>query len=195
MERRPATAAEAKALANPLRLRILRLCLHQPMTNKELADALGKEPGALLHHVRTLQRTGFLDVAEVRTGRRGAVEKPYRATGKSWTLDIGERTVGTVAMLEAFRSELAEAGPDAVVLGSRFALRLTPAAAAEFETEMSALIDRYVARQGPDGDSFGVFVGMHRTRSSAPADLDRTRAIAQDLPRSADTSGEGPEAS
>ena len=164
MERRPATAEEAKALANPLRLRILRLCLHQPMTNKELAEALGREPGALLHHVRTLQRTGFLDVAEVRTGRRGAVEKPYRATGKSWTLDIGSdhKGAGTLAMLEAFRAEMHEAGPEAVVLSSRFALRLTPERAAQFQQQLSALIDDYVALEDPEGERYGAFVGLHR---------------------------------
>jgi len=37
MKKRQATAAEAKALANPLRLRILRLCLDEALTNKELA--------------------------------------------------------------------------------------------------------------------------------------------------------------
>ena len=44
--RRPATAAEAKALAHPLRIRILRLCLDQALTNKQLAERLGKDPTA-----------------------------------------------------------------------------------------------------------------------------------------------------
>jgi len=164
VQRRPATAEEAKALANPLRLRILRLCLHEPMTNKELAEALGKEPGALLHHVRTLQRTGFLASAEVRTGRRGAVEKPYLATGKSWTLDIGSghEAAGTFAMLEAFRAEMHDAGPEAVVQSSRFALRLKADVVERFQQQLTALIDDYVALEDPDGDRYGVFVGMHR---------------------------------
>ena len=42
--RRPADEAEAKALASPLRLRILRLALHEPRTNKEIAEALGATP-------------------------------------------------------------------------------------------------------------------------------------------------------
>ena len=47
--RRPATAAEAKALAHPLRMRILRLCLDRSLTNKQLAEWLGKDPGTVLH--------------------------------------------------------------------------------------------------------------------------------------------------
>ena len=43
--RRPADEAEAKALASPLRLRILRITLHEPRTNKEIAEALGLQPG------------------------------------------------------------------------------------------------------------------------------------------------------
>jgi DNA-binding transcriptional ArsR family regulator len=86
--RRPATAAEAKALAHPLRMRILRLCLDQALTNKQLAEWLGKDPGTVLHHVRTLVATGFLVAEEVRQGETGRLEKPYRSTGKSWSLSL-----------------------------------------------------------------------------------------------------------
>src|SRR5919201_57526 len=58
--RRGATAEEAKAMGHPMRLRILRLCLDQELTNKQLAERLGKDPGTLLHHVRILVNAGFL---------------------------------------------------------------------------------------------------------------------------------------
>src|SRR4051794_4556913 len=51
---RPATVEEHKALSHPLRLRILRLCLDEPKTNRELADRLDANPATVLHHVRTL---------------------------------------------------------------------------------------------------------------------------------------------
>src|SRR5438045_7837739 len=100
MEKRQATPEEAKALSNPVRLRILRLCLDEALTNKQLADRLGKDPGTVLHHVRTLVDTDFLRVDDVRTGAKGALEKPYRATGKSWTLDVGDASE-TIAMIDA----------------------------------------------------------------------------------------------
>src|SRR5882672_8419389 len=84
--KRAATPAEFKAMAHPLRLRILRLCLHDALTNKELAARLKKDPATVLHHVRMLVDTGFLAPDRVRSGARGALEKPYRATGKSWVL-------------------------------------------------------------------------------------------------------------
>ena len=69
--RRPATLQEARALAHPLRLRILRLCLDQARTNSELAALLGQKPATMLYHVRTLLRTGFLAEEPTRPGPRG----------------------------------------------------------------------------------------------------------------------------
>jgi DNA-binding CsgD family transcriptional regulator len=115
--RRAATPEEAKALAHPLRLRILRLCIDQALTNRQLAERLGRDPGTVLHHVRTLVATGFLVPDEVRQGEKGALEKPYHSTGKSWSLSLDEgpavETSASQAMLEAFLAELAEAGPGA----------------------------------------------------------------------------------
>jgi hypothetical protein len=35
-------------------MRILRFCLHEPHTNREIADEFDLNPGTSLHHVRTL---------------------------------------------------------------------------------------------------------------------------------------------
>ena len=86
--RRAATSAEAKALAHPLRLRIIRLTYDRALTNAELAALLHENPATVLHHVRTLVRTGFLKPVKERPGPKGTTEKPYRSTGKSWTLDV-----------------------------------------------------------------------------------------------------------
>ena len=166
--RRPATAAEAKALAHPLRMRILRLCLDRSLTNKQLAEWLGKDPGTVLHHVRTLVATGFLVPDEVRQGSKGALEKPYRATGKSWTLSLEESPVPeattTQAMLEAFLAELAEAGgPSAATSFNRLALTLNKASRDELLARVLAILDEFVTRPpDPDGEPYGLLFGMHR---------------------------------
>src|SRR5262245_7933609 len=119
MGNRPATPEEARALANPLRLRILRLCLDRSMTKEEPAARLDRDAGSVLHHVRILVATGFLAADEERRGARGAVERPYRSTGKSWTLDVGDEDPGMLAMVDAFRDELAETPDEGVVMLSR----------------------------------------------------------------------------
>jgi DNA-binding CsgD family transcriptional regulator len=167
IERRPATADEAKAMAHPLRLRVLRLCLDQELTNKELAERLGKDPGTLLHHVRILVKTGFLALGETRHGAHGALEKPYRATGKSWTLNFdhpGEPDPGiSRPMLQAFLEELAESGPGAMENETRLGLTLGEASLAEFERRLTALFDEFVERSPePDGAAYGLYLAMHR---------------------------------
>jgi predicted ArsR family transcriptional regulator len=165
-DRRPATPAEAKALASPLRLRILRLCLDQALTNKQLAERLGRDPGTVLHHVRTLVATGFLAPEEVRQGAKGALEKPYRSTGKSWTLSLDKddttETSATQAMLEAFLAELAEAGPGAARDFTRLALTLDDDSLRELETRLREIFDDFAARPpDPGGRTYGLLFGMH----------------------------------
>lgn len=163
-ERRPATPAEARALANPLRLRILRLCLDDALTNREIAAALGAPPGTTLHHVRLLVETGFLRPAEARKGRRGANEKPYQATGKSWELSIGDSpdAAGThAAMVDAFRAELVAAGPERTLFLTRFANRLDDSSLAELTARVDALVDEFARRDDEGGRPMGFLLGGH----------------------------------
>ena len=175
IQRRQATAEEAKAMSHPLRLRALRLCLDQELTNKELAERLGKDPGTLLHHVRILVSTGFLEAGETRHGAHGALEKPYRATGKSWTLDFehpGEPDPGiSRPMLQAFIEELTEAGPGAMQNEARLGLTLADDSLAEFERRLMALMDEFVERSPePGGTRYGLYLAMHRQDRAARAD-------------------------
>src|SRR5690554_7425016 len=88
---RPASEvdADARALASVVRMRILRLCLDEALTNKEIAERLGLPPANTYHHVRTLAQRGFLAAQPERTGTRGAREVPYLAAGKSWATRMG----------------------------------------------------------------------------------------------------------
>jgi predicted ArsR family transcriptional regulator len=170
-QRRDATSAEFKAMAHPLRLRILRLCLHDALTNKQIADRLGQDPATTLHHVRMLCRTGFLTPEPARTGARGALEKPYRATRKSWTLSVSgtdEMVTSFLAGLDALRAELLEAGPESIAVNSRLGLRLSPDELTELAAKLEQLIEEYAARPPtPGGASAGLYVTLHR---QAPAE-------------------------
>ena len=147
MHRRPATARETKALGHPLRLRILRLCREGELTNKQLADRLGKDPGTVLHHVRQLVEAGLLEQAPVRTGPSGALEKPYRTAVDTWWLDGPLESEGTAARhapIEAFEEELREAGPESVRLHDRFVLHLDAEDVTELERRILAVLDDYI---------------------------------------------------
>lgn len=163
-----ANAQEIKALAHPLRLRILRLCGLHELTNKQLADRLGHDPGTVLYHVRQLLASGFLEPAGVRTGVSGALEKPYRSTGRSWSLNAALHDAGPdgpLAPLDAVREELTEAGPDALANLSRFVLHLSPQDAEDLITRVYTVLSEYTDtdHQRSDQPSYGGLFILHRT--------------------------------
>jgi ribosomal protein S18 acetylase RimI-like enzyme len=178
-----ATLAETRALAHPLRLRIIRLLYDRSLTNRELARALGEHPATVLHHVRTLLRNGFIAAEPERRGPRGTIEKPYRSTGRSWTLRIeDDEGVANVsrAALDAFLAELRDAGPVADLHTSRLAVNLTAAARDDLERKLSELLAEYAAiapDADADGEPWAVLVATHRR---APLADDAT--VASELP-------------
>jgi DNA-binding transcriptional ArsR family regulator len=70
---------QIRALAHPLRLRILGLLVREPRTTKQVADLLGENHTKLYHHVQELERAKVIRLTETRQ-KRGTVEKYYQAT-------------------------------------------------------------------------------------------------------------------
>lgn len=67
-----------KAIAHPLRHRILLALGEGVASPKQIAGELGEPLGRVGHHVRVLKRIGAIELVETRQ-RRGAVEHFYRA--------------------------------------------------------------------------------------------------------------------
>lgn len=70
---------QIRALAHPLRLRILGLLAREPRTTKQVAELLGENHTKLYHHVQELERAKVIRLTETRQ-KRGTVEKYYQAT-------------------------------------------------------------------------------------------------------------------
>lgn len=158
VERRDATEAEAKTLASSIRIRILRLCLDEALSNREIAEATGLNPATSLHHVRMLADTGFLEAQEARRGKRGSREIPYLATGKSWFLNTGDMTT---EMLEAFTAEFTAAPYEERTMG-RMAAMLTADEVEEFRSRIDELFEEFRSRRKKDGATqWGLFIAMH----------------------------------
>ncbi len=76
---------QVKALAHPLRMRILEtLVVSDPMTTKQVAEALGEKPTRLYHHVDKLEKVGLIRLTHTRQNR-GATEKYYEAVARSFS--------------------------------------------------------------------------------------------------------------
>ena len=75
-----------KALAHPLRIRILAMLSERAASPVQLAAKLDATLGTVAYHVRTLHTLGLLELVDTRQ-RRGATEHYYRAHGRPRFVD------------------------------------------------------------------------------------------------------------
>lgn len=158
--------ADARALASTVRLRILRLCLDESLTNREIAERLGRNPATVLHHVRTLVDRGFLAAEPVRRGARGSREVPYRATGRSWRAPDfpGKWQV----MASTFLEELHEADPASIRM-TRLGVRLSAEEHAELLARVDGFLEELAARRPtPGGTPYSLLFALHEDAARAP---------------------------
>lgn len=150
--------AQGRALSSPLRLRVLRLCRFDARTNKELAELLDVNPGTMLHHVRTLVKTGFLVAEQERAGAQGAREVPYRATGMSWGMAIAD---GSPVLVETFLQQIDGLAPDDLEIGW-LGLKINAETKAELQNKLAAVFHEFKDRgPDPDGDPYSLFTALH----------------------------------
>jgi DNA-binding transcriptional ArsR family regulator len=121
---------QLKALGHPLRLRVLEtLGGHDgdELTNRELANRLGVDPGHLHFHVRMLLSAGLIELVE-RTGGR---EKPYRAVARHVrvapeVIATGAANDAREAMLDQVRQGWAEYASSGTFRSAQLNIRLDP---------------------------------------------------------------------
>jgi len=152
--------ADARALASVVRWRILRLCLDEPLTNREIAARLRRDPGTTYHHVRTLAERGFLQAQPERRGQRNAREVPYLATRKTWHAGNLGPLVDRM-LVETFLEELGEADPATVDLG-RLGVVLDDDGREELGRRVSELLNDFAQRPpAPGGRPYSIFLAIH----------------------------------
>jgi len=92
---------QLKALGHPLRVRVLEMLGQEgdwQLTNRELAQRLGVDPGHLHFHVRMLLKAGLIELAEPTARGR---EKPYRAVAKVFRVAPELLSAGGASDLQA----------------------------------------------------------------------------------------------
>lgn len=91
-----ATLAQLKALADPLRYRILENLLAQPRSPRQMARDLRTHPTRLYHHFRVLERAGLIRITSTRQ-KRGTIEKYFQAAVDR--LEVGAQSAGAQTAL------------------------------------------------------------------------------------------------
>lgn len=154
-----------RALSSPLRMQILRLC-REPHTNKELAEFFDINPGTMLHHVRTLTRTGFLEAQDARAGAQGAREVPYVATGLSWNIPLPH---GSKLLVDVFAQQIAQRKQDDYLSSTWLGLRLSSEHRDELARRLHELASEFKERgDDPDGEPYSLFAAFHLDRTRLP---------------------------
>jgi DNA-binding transcriptional ArsR family regulator len=115
-----------RALGHPTRLRMLTMMWSGPMSAAGLAAELGISHGLASQHLRTLDRAGLVELAEVRS-KRGGRERLYRTVKGS---PLSDRTDAQPLLVEAMianlRRRAGEWRPESAAAVSDADLWLTP---------------------------------------------------------------------
>jgi DNA-binding transcriptional ArsR family regulator len=102
--------AVMRALAHPVRLRILARLAESPATATECADAVGESPSSCSYHLRTLAKAGFVEEAPAQDAR----ERRWKVRTHSWRFSSQGKSPEVVAAGEALRMAYLQA--DAQIL-------------------------------------------------------------------------------
>jgi DNA-binding MarR family transcriptional regulator len=135
---------QLKALGHPLRLRVLEELGGQDeaLTNRELAQRLGVDPGHLHFHVRMLHKAGLI----VRTDGGQRREKPYRTAAKAIRVAPELTSAGLsgslhAAMLDEVQRAFAKFAEQGRFRGAQVTVRLPLEKARELLREFNASLD------------------------------------------------------
>jgi hypothetical protein len=77
---------------------------------------------------------------------------------------VGGSSGIALAAVDAFRGELLDAGPDALLESTRLGVRLTPDRLAAFQDQLAELTRSLKDADDPAGDPVSLYVGLHRQR-------------------------------
>ena len=79
---------QLKAISHPLRMQILETMSFKPMTTKQVAAVLEKQPTRLYHHVNILEKAGLITLLRTEK-KRGTTEKYYKTAAREFTVNRG----------------------------------------------------------------------------------------------------------
>ena len=155
----PGLRSVHRALADPMRIRLLECLWGRPQSAKELAEWAGMAPDRLYYHLAQLEQARLIEIAEYRRLPGGKVERVYRPTpveppgDEATPLEFAD-FLGV--MLEATRADITaasmakEAGERREITLMRATVRLSEAELVTLREHLLSLVRQ--AQDQPDDE-------------------------------------------
>lgn len=162
------TDQQFKAIADPLRSKILGIIQTRPATAKQIADRLGEAPGTIGHHLQVLEKAGLAQIVAHRVVH-GIVAKYYTRTARIFMFRFPREITGENPLapdiLQQAHDELMEAtaayGDDAPWKSGFPHVRISEARALAYQERLEALLDDLLNEPvDPHGRVYGLVVGI-----------------------------------
>jgi DNA-binding transcriptional ArsR family regulator len=162
------TDQQFKAVADPLRSKILGIIQTRPATAKQIADRLGEAPGNIGHHLQMLERAGLAQVAATRVVR-GIIAKYYTRTARIFAFEFPREVTGETVMsidiLEHADQELVESvaayGEDGACGGGFPHVRISEERAQVYRERLDGLLEDLLHEPvDPQGRVYGIVFQM-----------------------------------
>ena len=159
------TVEQLRAIADPLRQRVLEPLLNAPLTATQVAERLNEPPAKIYYHVRELEKVGLIRLVETRE-KGGILEKYYQAVARNIGVDPSVlRTVPLDDTIKALQSIISVISADALeairtlnpespgkLRISREMVYMTDAEYTAFNAALEALLKPYEDARGIAGE-------------------------------------------
>jgi DNA-binding transcriptional ArsR family regulator len=151
-----------RALADPLRIRLVEALAEAPRSARELAACLELPADRLYYHLGQLEQAGLVEIAEYRRLARGKVERVYAPAAVEPPGDGAspeEMVAFLGSMLDATRADITTAyqakqdGRRREVDLFRGAARLSEQALAELRDRIEQLVAKFGETRAADGEA------------------------------------------
>lgn len=158
------TDQQLRAIADPIRSKILGVIQTRPATAKQIASRLGEAPGTIGHHLQVLEKAGLAQVVARRVVH-GIVAKYYTRTARIFEFCFPPEITGHALLkpdiLEAAYQEhvaAISAYGDAATAESAFPhVRISEARARVYQERLEALLNDLLAEPvDPTGRVYGI---------------------------------------
>jgi DNA-binding transcriptional ArsR family regulator len=174
---------QLRAIADPLRMRIVERLVGKPMTLTQLGGDLGQTTAKMHYHVHEMERAGLVKLVEKRE-RGGVLEKYYRAVAKNFLVsdllrfsnaseiaapvnDLLAQMIEGVSQVFVRRAAHPDT-PEPLALSS-YVLRLTQEDVQQLRQQIKALVEPFHQSQNRPGEREWV---LHLIAHTAPPPQD-----------------------